>query len=150
MKPNYKNWVQKSLIVSMAIITTLSLIGLIIFSIYGLWITKAWRIVLIVILSIAFFGCGLTLMWSIVAYYSFSYEGKRQLSRHIIEGIKDYVNLPKDGIGLDIGCSSGALTIVCAKHNPQGKMVGIDRFGIDYAEFSLSLCQKNAKAEGGN
>ena len=44
--------------------------------------------------------------------------------------------------------SSGALTIACAKRNPQGKMVGIDRWGKEYASFSLPLCEKNAAAEG--
>lgn len=51
-------------------------------------------------------------------------------------------------MGLDVGCGSGALTIACAKRNPQGRMVGIDRWGKDYGEFSLPLCQNNAKAEG--
>ena len=51
-------------------------------------------------------------------------------------------------MGLDIGCGSGALTIACAKRNPQGKMIGIDRWGKEYASFSLPLCEKNAAAEG--
>ena len=54
---------------------------------------------------------------------------------------------PEGGVGLDIGCGSGALTIACAKRNPQGKMVGIDRWGKEYASFSLPLCEKNAAAE---
>ena len=40
------------------------------------------------------------------------------------------------------------LTIACAKRNPQGEMVGIDRWGKEYASFSLPLCEKNAAAEG--
>ena len=57
-------------------------------------------------------------------------------------------SLPEGGVGLDIGCGSGALTIACAKRNPQGKMIGIDRWGKEYASFSLPLCEKNAAAEG--
>lgn len=49
-----------------------------------------------------------------------------------------------------VGCGSGALTITCAKRNPKGRMVGVDRWGKDYAEFSLPLCQSNAKVEGVN
>ena len=81
-------------------------------------------------------------------YRSFSYDGERKLSKQIIEGTARYVTLPKGGIGLDVGCGSGALTIACAKRNPQGKMLGIDRWGKEYASFSLPLCEKNAAAEG--
>lgn len=51
-------------------------------------------------------------------------------------------------LGLDVGCGSGALTIACAKKNPQGTMVGIDRWGKEYMDFSNALCVKNAEAEG--
>ncbi len=131
----------------MAVATVLSLAAFIVFGICGLWVTKAWRIALGILFAAATLACGKILQWSITAYRAFSYEGKRQLSRQIIEGIADYVTLPKGGTGLDIGCGSGALTIACAKRNPQRKMVGIDRWGKDYAEFSLPLCQGNAKAE---
>ena len=148
MKPNYKNWVPKVLIAGMAAATALSMAALIVFGVYGLWVTKTWRIILAIVFAVATIGCGKTLQWSITAYRAFSYDGKRQLSRKIIEGTAKYITLPEDGTGLDVGCGSGALTIACAKGNPQGRMVGVDRWGKDYAEFSLPLCQKNAKAEG--
>ena len=148
MKPNYKNWVPKILIVGMAAATAVSIAALIVFGVCGLWVTGGWRIVLTVLSALATIGCGKTLQWSITAYRAFSYDGKRQLSRKIIEGTAEYITLPEGGIGLDIGCGSGALTIACAKQNPQGRMVGVDRWGKDYAEFSLPLCQSNAAAEG--
>ena len=147
MKPNYKNWVPKILIVGMAAATVISIVALTAFGICGLWVTGSWRIILAIVFAVATIGCGKTLQWSITAYRAFSYDGKRQLSRKIIEGTAKYITLPEGGIGLDIGCGSGALTIACAKRNPQGCMVGIDRWGKDYAEFSLTLCQSNAKAE---
>ena len=147
MKPNYKNWVPKILIVGMAAATAISLAALIVLGFCGLWVTKGWQITLGILFAVATLACGKILQWSITAYRAFSYEGKRQLSRQIVEGIADYVALPKDGTGLDVGCGSGALTIACAKQNPQGNMLGVDRWGKDYAEFSLSLCQSNAKAE---
>ena len=82
------------------------------------------------------------------AYRSFSYDGERKLSKQIIDDTAKHITLPEGGVGLDIGCGSGALTIACAKRNPQGKMVGIDRWGKEYASFSLPLCEKNAAAEG--
>ena len=147
MKPNYKNWVPKILIVGMAAATALSMAALIVFGVYGLWVTKTWRIILAIVFAVATIGCGKTLQWSITAYRAFSYDGQRQLSRKITRGTAEYITLPDGGIGLDIGCGSGALTIACAKGNPQGRMVGVDRWGKDYAEFSLPLCRSNAKAE---
>ncbi len=34
------------------------------------------------------------------------------------------------------------------KQNPKAEITGIDRWGKDYASFSKSLCESNAKAEG--
>lgn len=75
-------------------------------------------------------------------------RGRAELSRQIIEGVASYIELPEGGMGLDVGCGSGALTIACAKRNPQGRMVGIDRWGVEYASYSRKLCERNARAEG--
>ena len=147
MKPNYKNWVPKNLIFGMASATALSLAALIVFGVCGLWLTKIWRIFLTILFTITTIGCGKTMQWSITAYRAFSYDGEQQLSRKITRGTATYITLPEGGVGLDVGCGSGALTIACAKSNPQGRMVGVDRWGKDYAEFSLPLCKSNAKAE---
>ena len=95
----------------------------------------------------AAFFCGLT-VWSIFLYRAFSYDGRRQMSRQIIEGIAETVKLPDGGFGLDVGCGSGALAIACAKRNPRASFLGIDRWGKEYASFSQPLCERNAKAEG--
>lgn len=93
-------------------------------------------------------GCGAWTAWCIYANSQFSYDGKRKLSKQIVEGTAEYIILPEGGVGLDVGCGSGALTIACAKRNPQGSMVGIDRWGPEYASFCQDLCEKNAEAEG--
>jgi hypothetical protein len=41
-------------------------------------------------------------VWSFLMYRAFDYNGKRQMSRQIISGIADHVNLPEDGNCLDI------------------------------------------------
>ncbi len=87
-------------------------------------------------------------IWMVLMYRAFSYNGKRQLSKQIIEGTAGYVDIPDGGKGLDVGCGSGALTIACAKRNPNAEMIGIDRWGKEYASFSKNLCESNAKAEG--
>jgi ubiquinone/menaquinone biosynthesis C-methylase UbiE len=92
-------------------------------------------------------ACGAA-VWMTALYRAFSYDGKRQMSRQIIEGIAQYVDLPEEGTGLDVGCGSGALTIACAKRNPQASFIGVDRWGAEYASYSMKLCEENAEAEG--
>ena len=81
-------------------------------------------------------------------YRAFSYNGKRQMSRQIIKGVAGYIRIPDGGKGLDVGCGSGALTIAAAKRNPNATLLGVDRWGKEYASFSKSLCETNAAAEG--
>lgn len=62
--------------------------------------------------------------------------------KQIIDGIATYVKIPDGGSGLDVGCGSGALTIACAKRNPNASFIGIDRWGKEYASFNKTLCEK--------
>lgn len=57
------------------------------------------------------------------------------------------MNVPGGGKILDVGCGSGALAIACAKRNPNAEIIGIDRWGKEYASFSRQLCERNASAE---
>lgn len=41
-----------------------------------------------------------------------------------------------------------ALTIACSKNNPNAQMIGLDRWGKEYASFSQALCESNAEIEG--
>ena len=147
MKPDYKNWIPKGMLVSLIAGTVLSL-TLLIFGVFGVCVSGKLRVVLGVVFGIAFVVCAKYTQWCVYAYRSFSYDGERKLSKQIIDGTAEHITLPEGGVGLDIGCGSGALTIACAKRNPQGKMIGIDRWGKEYASFSLPLCEKNAAAEG--
>ncbi|MBR3436180.1 MAG: class I SAM-dependent methyltransferase [Lachnospiraceae bacterium] len=80
---------------------------------------------------------------------TFDYNGKRKLAKTIIEGTARYVSLPESGVGLDVGCGSGALTIAAAKRNPKATMVGCDIWSGAYkAVFTKKRCEDNAKAEG--
>ena len=147
MKPDYKNWIPKGMLVSLIAGTVLSLTLLLIFGVFGVCVSGKLRVVLGVVFGIAFVVCAKYTQWCVYAYRSFSYDGERKLSKQIIDGTAEHITLPEGGVGLDIGCGSGALTIACAKRNPQGKMIGIDRWGKEYASFSLLLCEKNAAAE---
>ena len=148
MKPDYKNWIPKGMLYSLIAGTVLSFALLLVFGVFGIGVSGKLRIVLSVVFGIAFVVCAKYTEWCVYAYRSFSYDGERKLSKQIIDGTAEHITLPEGGVGLDIGCGSGALTIACAKRNPQGKMIGIDRWGKEYASFSLPLCEKNAAAEG--
>jgi len=138
MKPNYKNWMPKGMIWSFAAATAVALALTLIVSI-------SWLKILLLILTLVLAG---VTVWTVLMYRAFSYDGKRQMSRHIIENVAEYVNLPEGGRCLDVGCGSGALAIAVAKRNPQATVTGIDRWGAEYASFSKRLCEDNARAEG--
>ena len=63
-------------------------------------------------------------------------------------GTVSYVKLPEGGKCLDVGCGSGALAIAVGKRNPKAEIIGIDRWGKEYASFSKALCESNARVEG--
>ena len=145
-KPDYGNWMPKSLIAASgagaaALLTAGAAAG---------WKSRstAGKLLAGALLAGAA-GCGAFAVYGAVAREAFSYEGKRKLSKQIVEGTAAHIALPAGGVGLDVGCGSGALTIACARRNPQARMVGCDIWSGAYKRvFSKEICRRNAKAEG--
>ena len=145
MKPDYKNWMPTGMVYGF------------LFAFLGCGTAAAASSLFLdgtlkTVLTIAFAAitvifCALTI-WSVCMYHAFDYHGTRQMSRQIIEGTAEYVKLPQGGKCLDVGCGSGALGIAMAKRNPEAEIIGIDRWGKEYASFSKKLCESNARAEG--
>ncbi len=145
MKPDYKNWMPTGMVYGF------------LFAFLGCGTAAAASSLFLdgtlkTVLTIAFAAitvifCALTI-WSVCMYHAFDYHGTRQMSRQIIEGTAEYVKLPQGGKCLDVGCGSGALGIAVAKRNPEAEIIGIDRWGKEYASFSKKLCESNARAEG--
>lgn len=150
MKADYKNWVPKYMVNGLIAGTIVVAVLFVIFGVIGLGLSGALRWIIFAVLLIALIGVSMFLKWSVMAYKAFSYDGTRQLSKQIIEGTANYINIPDGGKCLDVGCGSGALTIACAKKNLKAEIVGLDRWGKEYSNFSNMLCCKNAKAEGVN
>ena len=142
--PNYENWVPKGMVQASYAATACLAVGTA--------VAKALRAPLAVRigLSVATAGCGAFSAWCVEARRRFSYDGETQLSRRIVEGTAAFVNVSAGGTCLDVGCGSGALSIAVAKRNPKARVVGIDRWGAEYASFSKNLCERNAHAEGLN
>ena len=144
----YKNWIPTGMVNSLCIATGALAAG-------SAFVTLAARRKQTFPRSAASFllgagtaAVGIAAIWSVYAREQFSYNGERKLSRQIVEGTAKFIDIPDGGVGLDVGCGSGALTIACAKRNPGAKVIGIDRWGMEYASFSKSLCEKNAECEG--
>ena len=147
MKPDYKNWMPKGMVLCSILITAVFLVLFLVFGLTGIVSGTLKTVLFVVFLVGTLAGVGIS-AWMFLMYRSFSYDGKRQMSRQVIEGIAEYVKLPDGGTGLDVGCGSGALAIACAKRNPAASFVGIDRWGKEYASFNKPLCENNAGAEG--
>lgn len=148
VRPNYKNWVPKGMLWGIGVAALASLVLLLVLGVAGIGVSGTPRMILAVVLGLATLGCSYGLLALTRMYRAFDYDGTRQMSRHIIEGIADWVHIKDDGVGLDVGCGSGALTNAVARRNPRARMVGLDRWGKDYASFSKALCEDNARAEG--
>lgn len=147
MKPDYKNWVPRGMILGffvMAVLTLCLLFLVQMTDVFAAGVPHDLLTVIFLVLTVVFAFMG---SWMLILHAQFSYHGKRQMSKQIISGTAAYVVLPDGGRGLDVGCGSGALTIACAKRNPKAKMLGVDRWGKEYASFSRQLCEDNAEAE---
>ena len=146
MKPDYKNWMPKGMICAFLCAFLGCAAALAVFMLVPAdGAMKTVPTIIFAVLTLVFLD--LT-VWTILMYRAFDYNGKRQMAKQIIDGTASYVNLPDGGKCLDVGCGSGALAIAVAKRNPEAEIIGIDRWGKEYASFSKTLCEDNAKAEG--
>ena len=148
-KADYKNWVPASLLKNVIFVSLIAFILFIVFGVSALVFSGRIRLICSLILGFATLILIFFAIWMRFLYRAFDYNGKRKLAKIIIEGTADYVKIPDAGLGLDVGCGSGALTIACAKKNPKATMVGCDIWEGSYkSEFSKELCKNNAKLEG--
>lgn len=145
MKPNYKNWVPKTMLYLLGVFAVLCCAAAVLFQ--GFLKDGTAKTILSIVFLTAAIVLTAIFLWMLRMYRAFSYDGKRKLSKGVVEGIADYIKAPKKGLILDVGCGSGALTIAVSKKNPKAKVIGIDKWGIEYASYNQTLCEQNAKAE---
>ena len=145
MKPDYKNWMPRGMMYSFLFAALGCGVAAAASRLLPDGAVKTALTVALAVLAVVF--CGMT-VWALLMRRAFDYNGKRQMARQIIEGTAAYVKLPAGDKVLDVGCGSGALAIAVGKRNPKAEIVGIDRWGKEYASFSKPLCEGNAKAEG--
>ncbi len=145
MKPDYKNWMPKGMVYSFLFTFLGCTVAVAAFQLLPGGTLRTVLTIAFGVIAVVF--CGLSI-WAISMYRAFDYNGKRQMARQIIEGTAAYVNLPEGGKVLDVGCGSGALGIAVGKRNPGAEIIGIDRWGKEYASYNKPLCESNARAEG--
>ena len=149
MKPDYKNWVPKGMVLGLAAGTVASCVLFILFGATDWILHGTARLICGVVLSVGTLVLLFFAVWMGSLYRTFDYNGKRKLSKTIIEGVAAHISIPDGGVGLDVGCGSGALTIACAKRNPDAQMVGCDIWSGAYkSSFTRRRCEDNAAAEG--
>lgn len=148
MKPNYKNWIPKGLIFSMYGISCVLLALCIIFGCIGFAKSYTWSIVLFAIMLVFTLGMFVYSGWYTYMYKAFDYNGKKKIMKVLAEGVTSYVDIKPGQKGIDIGCGSGALAIALAKKNSLATVIGLDRWGKEYASFNKLLCERNAEIEG--
>ncbi len=149
MKADYKNWVPKGMVNGLIAGTVIALVLFVLFGATDWILHGTARIICAVVLGIGTLVLLCFAVWMGALYRTFDYNGKRKLSKTIIDGTAAHVSIPDGGVGLDVGCGSGALTIACAKRNPGAQMVGCDIWSGAYkSSFTKQRCEDNAKAEG--
>ena len=94
MKADYKNWMPKGMVLGTIGITAAIGVVIIIVGIASI-VGKV-----LLILTVLF---ALISLWMYLMYRAFSYNGTRQMSKQIIEGVSSYVKIPDGGKCLDVG-----------------------------------------------
>ena len=148
MKPDYKNWMPKGMIWSFCGAFGASLLLLAVFGCTNLLSRGMLKTILTIVFSAMALVFLCMTVWTLLMHRAFDNNGKRKMQKQIIEGVASHVTLDDSARCLDVGCGSGALGIAVGKRNPGAEIVGIDRWGKEYASFSKALCESNAKAEG--
>ena len=139
MQTDYKNWVPKGMVKALALATCICAVFLFVLTAAVTVAPSTARWVGFGVFLTGFLVCGIALLWAVTAYRAFSFTGKRQLSRHIIDGISGYVNLSDNAKGLDVGCGSGILSVAAL-------LLGAERaVGVDIDELAVKTAVQNAE-----
>ena len=97
MKPDYKNWVPRGLLFLLGGMAIICLAVCAVFGIAGVATEGGLRIALGVLFGAAFLLVAVLTGIFANMYCAFSYNGKRKISKRVIEGIAKYVTLPDGG-----------------------------------------------------
>lgn len=109
MKPDYKNWVPRGLLFLLGGMAIICLAVCAVFGIAGVATEGGLRIALGVLFGAAFLLFAVLTGIFANMYCAFSYNGKKQVSKRVIEGIAQYVALSDGGKGWMSVAAAGRL-----------------------------------------
>ncbi|MCR5664540.1 MAG: hypothetical protein K6G17_06660 [Oscillospiraceae bacterium] len=113
MKPDYKNWMPRGMVLG-TLAGAVGCFGLAaVCGCTGLIRNETVKAVTTGVLLLAGAAAGGGALWMALLYRAFSYDGKRQMSRQVIEGIADRVTLPEGGAALEI-CTTSLIRVAAA------------------------------------
>lgn len=139
-KPNYGNWIPKTLMLCLwGGTAVLCLLGLV-FA-FRIRIPVLSGVFLLLALPAAVMS--LYMQW---CRHAFSFSGGGVMSG-IHQALLKQLSWNGSGSLLDIGCGSGALTILCAKTWKDACITGMDYWGREW-NYAKEQCEENARTEG--
>lgn len=117
MKPDYKNWMPKGMVLGALAGTLVCLVLFIILGCTGL-VSGTAKTVLFVVFLAATVVCACVTLWMALMYRAFDYNGRRKMSKQIIEGIAEYVNNVsfRQGDATKLGFADGTFDAVTSNY----------------------------------
>lgn len=143
-QPRYGNWVSDKLIIKTFVLSlafSLVLSAFFVFAPQGAFVIVME--VLLILLAVLFFAAGI---YFIKAKQLFSCGGGN-LQGKILGLVMGHINWDGKGQAIDIGCGSGALSIMLAKKYSAAHITGVDYWGGSWC-FNKAQCEENASIEG--
>jgi len=133
----YGNWMPKRFLYIGISLSVISISIITLFSIF-------WLDVLFTILGLI---CVPNAIYALYAYHTFDPKGG-DLQNKAHDLLIQQLPWNGNGVCLDIGCGSAALSIKLAKKYPRSKIIASDYWGKTVFEYSERQCVKNAQIEG--
>ena len=97
MKPDYKNWVPKSMVYGLAGGTVIAFLAFMLLGATGTIFHGTPRLVCGIVLGIGTLVLLFFTVWMGALHKTFDYNGKRKLAKTIIDGTAKYVTIPDGG-----------------------------------------------------
>ncbi len=148
MKPSYKNYIPKWLVILMRVSSVAVSIEFLIYVILILINYSKFNLLIAVTLGIGGYFLMLLTKKIINMRNAFDYNNPNSISWDIINFVVDKLEIKEDARILDIGCGNGVLAIAIAKKYPNSKIIAVDNWKDFSKRVSKEKCEQNAKIEG--